>query len=39
MISDIERYFICNILHTYEEIIKLSGTINHPLYNDEKYSI
>lgn len=39
MISDIERYFICNILHTYEEIIKLSGTIDLPLYNDEKYSI
>lgn len=39
MISDIERYFICNILHTYEEIIKLSGVIDLPLYNDENYSI
>lgn len=39
MVSDIERYFICNILHTYEEIIVISGILNLPFYNDETYSI
>ena len=39
MLPDINRYFICNILHIYEEVIQISGISTLPLYNDDKFSI
>ena len=39
MLPDINRYFICNVLHIYEEIIQISGVSALPLYNDDEFSI
>lgn len=39
MLTNQERYFIWNILYPSNEIKRLIGLLNQPIYNDDQYSL